>query len=233
MADNYNILEPVTTPSGTQQRSIRALEISSKLHAAAVLVHGTSGAVLLGQSARADSVPVTIANEDTLALSRYRVSTYDTTNPTGTHVPPLPSGEVNDVTVGGTTQGVANDFLFTAAAGGARTINWEIPVVNAGYNTVAIIVQWSTAPVTSGVEISYIPNGVIVQATFTNAAGASRVLSMVNSEGAAYTAGATMAADTIARLAMEYGSLRTAYLRFTGLAGITGGSYRFTVIRSR
>lgn len=233
MADNYNILEPVTTPSGTQQRSIRALEISSELHAAAVLVHGTSGAVLLGQSARADSVPVTIANEDTLALSRYRVSTYDTTNPTGTHVPPLPSGEVNDVTVGGTTQGVANDFLFTAAAGGARTINWEIPVVNAGYNTVAIIVQWSTAPVTSGVEISYIPNGVIVQATFTNSAGVTRILSMVNSEGAAYTAGATMAADTIARLAMEYGSLRTTYLRFTGLAGITGGSYRFTVIRSR
>jgi hypothetical protein len=59
------------------------------------------------------------------------------------------------------------------------------------------------------------------------------VLSMVNSEGAAYTASVSMAANTIARLAMEYGSLRTAYLQFTGLSGITGGSYQFTVIRSR
>jgi hypothetical protein len=56
---------------------------------------------------------------------------------------------------------------------------------------------------------------------------------MVNSEGAAYTASVSMAANTIARLAMEYGSLRTAYLQFTGLSGITGGSYQFTVIRSR
>ena len=233
MPDNYNILEPTSAPSGTTTRTVRAIDVGSNRLAGAAVLVDTSGNQLIGVQNRSASLPVTIANEDTLALSRYRVSTYDTTNPTGTHVPPLPSGEVNDVTVGGTTQGVANDFLFTAAAGGARTINWEIPVVNAGYNTVAIIVQWSTAPVTSGVEISYIPNGVIVQATFTNSAGASRVLSMVNSEGAAYTAGATMAADTIARLAMEYGSLRTAYLRFTGLAGITGGSYRFTVIRSR
>lgn len=45
MADNYNILEPVTTPSGTQQRSIRALEISSELYAAAVM-HTASGTAI-------------------------------------------------------------------------------------------------------------------------------------------------------------------------------------------
>lgn len=48
MADNYNILEPVTTPSGTQQRTIRALEISSELYAAAVM--HTAGGTEIGHT---------------------------------------------------------------------------------------------------------------------------------------------------------------------------------------
>lgn len=48
MADNYNILEPVTTPSGTQQRSIRALEVSSQLYAAAVM--HTAAGTAIGQA---------------------------------------------------------------------------------------------------------------------------------------------------------------------------------------
>ena len=45
MADNYNILEPTTTPSGTTQRSIRAIEVSSQLYAAAVM-HTAAGTAI-------------------------------------------------------------------------------------------------------------------------------------------------------------------------------------------
>ena len=233
MADNYNILEPVTTPSGTQQRSIRALEISSKLHAAAVLVHGTSGAVLLGQSARADSVPVTIANEDILALSRYRVSSFSTSDPGGTHTPALPSGVTNDILVAG-NQPVSGDFLCANSSGSTVTKTFTIPVVSGGYNEVSILITWSVAVAGANVSMLIFPNASLHSTTFvqSTSAPANRALFLIPFNGASVTAGTTLSSDLVAFMPFTRATDRVV-VQFSIPNGITAGTFAMTVTRSR
>jgi len=233
MADNYNILEPVTTPSGTQQRSIRALEISSKLHAAAVLVHGTSGAVLLGQSARADSVPVTIANEDILALSRYRVSSFSTSDPGGTHTPALPSGVTNDILVA-VNQPVSVDFLCANSSGSTVTKTFTIPVVSGGYNEVSILITWSVAVAGANVSMLIFPNASLHSTTFvqSTSAPANRALFLIPFNGASVTAGTTLSSDLVAFMPFTRATDRVV-VQFSIPNGVTAGTFDMTVTRSR
>lgn len=224
MADNYNILEPVTTPSGTQQRSIRAIEISSELHAAAVLVHGTSGAVLLGAATRANSVPMTFAQEDRLALARYRVSVFNSATPTGTHTPALESSESQDILVSG-SQPVAGDYSFTAA----KTVTWQIPLLNSGYNRLTIIVRWSVAPTGATATMNYYADAGNIIQTWTQSIAGVRTLMLYPHDGQALSAGGTLSADTAAPVVAT--SLGTVSLLITGNASITAGTYNLTIAR--
>ena len=223
MADNYNILEPVTTPSGTTQRSIRAIEISSQLHAGAVLVHGTTGAVLVGAATRANSVPMTFAQEDRLALARYRVSVFNSATPTGTHTPALESSESQDILVSG-NQPVAGDYSFTAV----KTVTWQIPLLNSGYNRLTIIVRWTTAPTADSTINYYADGGNIVQ-TWTQSSGQVRVLLLYPHDGQALSAGGTLSANTAAPVVAT--SVANVLLLITGGAGITAGTYNLTIAR--
>lgn len=227
MPDNYNILEPTSAPSGTTTRTVRALDVGSgELAGAAVLVD-TSGNALIGVKNRSASLPVTIANEDTLDLARYRVSSFSAATPGGSHTPSLPSGVTNDLVISG-SQPVAADFSFT----GVKSVLWTIPVVAAGYRNFSILVNWSAAPSGGNATIEYLPTGNHTT-TFTQTAGSSHALLMINSEGASYTASATLSAPTFARLQMETGSIATALCRISGLSGISSGTYTITIVRSR
>ena len=224
MADNYNILEPVTTPSGTQQRSIRAIEISSQLHAGAVLVHGTSGAVLLGAATRANSVPVTFAQEDRLSLARYRVSVFSSATPTGTHTPALESSESQDVTISG-SQPVAGDYSFTAA----KTVSWSIPLLASGYNRMTIIVRWPTGPVGATATMNYYADAGSIVQTWTQSISGVRTLLLYPHDGQALSAGGTLSADTAAPVVAT--SISTVLLLITGNTSITAGTYSLVIAR--
>lgn len=133
MPDNYDILEPTSAPSGTTTRTVRAIDVGSgELAGAAVLVD-TTGVALIGQLARTASLPVTLSNSDIIEIAPYRVSTFTTANPTGVHVPTLPSGVTNDVLINGTTQPVSGNLQMTSSA-----VLFVIPVAAAGYNALSI-----------------------------------------------------------------------------------------------
>jgi hypothetical protein len=224
MADNYNILEPVTTPSGTQQRSIRAIEISSQLHAGAVLVHGTTGAVLLGAATRANSVPMTFAQEDRLALARYRVSVFNSSTPTGTHTPALESSESQDIVISG-NQPVAGDYSFTAP----KTVSWSIPLLTSGYNRMTIIVRWSTAPTGDSATINYYADAGNIVQTWTQSIAGNRVLLLYPHDGQALSAGGILSANTAAPVVAT--SVGSVALLITGNTSITAGTYSLVIAR--
>lgn len=143
MADNYDILEPTSAPSGTTTRTVRAIDVGSgELAGAAVLVD-TSGVALVGQQARTASLPVTLSNSDIVDIAPYRVSTFSTANPTGVHVPTLPSGVTNDVLIAGTTQPVTGNYTLGTA------LTWVIPVGAAGYTSLSIGI-WLSGNIAGG-----------------------------------------------------------------------------------
>lgn len=143
MADDCDILEPTSAPSGTTTRTVRAIDVGSgELAGAAVLVD-TSGVALVGQQARTASLPVTLSNSDIVDIAPYRVSTFSTANPTGVHVPTLPSGVTNDVLIAGTTQPVTGNYTLGTA------LTWVIPVGAAGYTSLSIGI-WLSGNIAGG-----------------------------------------------------------------------------------
>jgi hypothetical protein len=234
MADNYNILEPVTTPSGTTQRSIRAIEISSQLHAGAVLVHGTSGAVLLGQSARADSIPVTLATADFNGLAGGVMSIMSATSPTGDHYRngALDTSFTNDILINGTTAPVAGSY---SPAGG--TINFVIPVGYSGYNNITIGIEQTAAPVGSNMTYTVHPSTHIgtnigVSIVITQSVGVGNTFSafLYPALGAAISATATLTANTNFATVLQPG---VPAVRIIVAGGSSGGTCRITVGRTR
>jgi hypothetical protein len=232
MADNYSILEPVTTPSGTTQRSIRAIEISSQLHAGAVLVHGTSGAVLLGQSARADSIPVTLATADFNGLAGGVMSIMSASSPTGDHYRngALDTSFTNDILINGTTAPVAGSY---SPAGG--TINFVIPVGYAGYNNVTIGIEQTVAP--AGTAMTYtvhpsthIGTNVGVSIVITQSTTQTFSAFLYPAQGAAISATTTLTANTNFATVLQPG---VPAVRIIVAGGSTGGTCRITVGRTR
>jgi len=70
MSDNYNFLEPVgTPPEGTAIRAARGINIGGVLNSVAAIIHPTTGAALIGQAVRAESLPVALSVEDVAALT--------------------------------------------------------------------------------------------------------------------------------------------------------------------
>ena len=232
MADNYNILEPVTTPSGTQQRSIRALEISSELHAAAVLVHGTSGAVLLGQSARADSIPVTLATQDYNGLAAGVMSIMSAASPTGEHYRngALDTSFNNDILLNGTSSPGPGSY----SPGGA-SINFVIPVGYAGYNNVVIAIETTTAPSGTNMTYTLVPSTHVgttlgLSIVATQSTGNTFIAYFYPSMGAAISASSTLAANTNYVTTFQPG---IPAVRLILGGGSTGGTCRITVGRTR
>jgi hypothetical protein len=232
MADNYNILEPVTTPSGTTQRSIRAIEISSQLHAGAVLVHGTTGAVLLGQSARADSIPVTLATPDFNGLAAGVMSIMSAASPTGDHYRngALDSSFVNDILIGGTTAPVAGSYSPAGA-----TINFVIPVGYAGYNNITIGIEQTVAP--AGTAMTYtvhpsthIGTNIGVSIVITQSTTQTFSAFLYPAQGATISSTATLAANTNFATVLQPG---VPAVRLIVAGGSTGGTCRITVGRTR
>ena len=143
MPDNYNILEPTSAPSGTTTRTVRAIDVGSGNLAGAAVLVDTAGTALIGQLARTASLPVTLSNSDIVEIAPYRVSTFSSTNPTGVHVPTLPSGVTNDVLIAGTTQPVAGNYTLSTL------LTWVIPVGAAGYTSLSIGI-WLSGNIAGG-----------------------------------------------------------------------------------
>jgi len=232
MADNYNILEPTTTPSGTTQRSIRALEISSQLHAGAVLIHGTSGAVLLGQSARADSVPVTLATQDFNGLTAGVMSIMSATTPTGDHYRngALDAGFTNDILITGTSAPVAGSY-----SPGGSTVNFVIPLGYAGYNNLVIGIEQTVAPSGSNMTYTILPSTHIgtqigPSVVITQSTGSTFNAFLYAAMGAAITASAALAANSNFSTPFQPGTPAVT-VRLGGGSG--GGTCRMTIGRTR
>lgn len=162
MADNYNILEPVTTPSGTTQRSIRAIEVSSQLYAAAVM--HTAGGTAIGHTedsahSTADAGVMALAvRRDTPLSSSGTAGDYSSLNvddrgrlyvrPNGhsylrlTGAAPTPTG--SDITT--ETGGAITSDMLDIRSTGSATKYFFIPFGVAGYTN--LVVSWSAG--TSG-----------------------------------------------------------------------------------
>ena len=234
MADNYNILEPVTTPSGTTQRSIRAIEISSQLHAGAVLVHGTTGAVLLGQSARADSIPVTLATPDFNGLTAGVMSIMSAASLTGDHYRngALDASFVNDILRDGVTAPGASSYT---PAGG--TSNFVIPLGYAGYNNITIGIEQTVAPAGTAMTYTVHPSthtgtniGVSIVITQSVGGGTTFSAFLYPAQGATISSTATLTANTNFATVLQPG---VPAVRLIVAGGSTGGTCRITVGRTR
>ncbi len=161
MADNYNILEPVTTPSGTQQRSIRAIDVGSgNLAGAAVLVDSAGAAVPKAEdSAHTTADPgipmLGVVRPTPLATStvsgNYAMPTIDTrgrlyTRTTAhfhvrlTSSAPTPSG--SDIT-DESGAAITSDMLAIRSTGSA-TKYFFIPFGVSGYTQMVITVGHGT-----------------------------------------------------------------------------------------
>ena len=233
MPDNYNILEPTSAPSGTTTRTVRALDVGfGDLAGAAVLVD-TSGNALIGVKDRSASLPVTIANEDTVALTRYRVSSFTTGTPGGSHTPALPSGVTNDILVAG-NQPVAGDFLCANSTGSTITRTFTVPVVSSGYTDVSILISWSVGVAGANVTMLIFPNGSLHSTSFvqSTAAPANRALFLIPFMGASLTAGVTLSSDLVAFMPFTRATDRI-LVQFSIPNGVTAGTFAITVTRSR
>ena len=231
MPDNYNILEPTSAPSGTTTRSVRAIDVGSgDLAGAAVLVN-TSGAALIGQLARTASLPVTLSNSDIVEIAPYRVSTFSSANPTGVHVPSLPSGVTNDVLISGTTQPVASNYTM-----GSTVTIFVIPVGAAGYTSISIGMFFSGMP--SGATANFIFNTCTSTGTalgFSSIFGQPTTGGPFNmylyaAQGAAVSANATLSADS--NLTMPWNAAPPYVFVRHGTASVTGSS-TFTMVITR
>jgi hypothetical protein len=69
MADNHDFLEPLSAPTGTVIRTVRAIDIAGVLHPIAILRDPSTGNALIGQQLRSASLPVALSSEDTQVLS--------------------------------------------------------------------------------------------------------------------------------------------------------------------
>ena len=232
MADNYNILEPVTTPSGTQQRSIRAIEISSELHAAAVLVHGTTGAVLLGQLARADSVPVTLATQDFNGLAGGVMSIMSAASPTGDHYRngALDTSFTNDILISGTTAPVAASY-----SPGGSSISFVIPLAYAGYNNLTVGIEQTVTPSGSNMTYTILPSthiGTQIGPATVITQQTSNVFNafLYAAAGAAITASVTLSINSLFTTPFQPGTPAVT-IRLGG--GSSGGTCRMTIGRTR
>lgn len=231
MPDNYNILEPTSAPSGTTTRTIRAVDVGSgNLAGAAVLVN-SSGTALLNVQNRSNSIPVTIANEDTVELTRYRVSVFSNSVPGGTHTPALPSGVTNDILVDG-NQPVAGDFLCANTSGSTITRTFNIPVVSGGYTDVSILINYPTAPSGGAVTMNIFPNANSNSTSFVQSSGGQRALFLIPFMGGSLTAGATLTTDVIA-LSPFTRATNTVLVQFSIPSGVTAGTFRLVITRSR
>ena len=157
MADNYNILEPVTTPSGTTQRSIRAIEVSSQLYAAAVMhtaggtaigqtedsAHSTADAGVMALAVRRDS-PLSSSgtagdysslNVDDRGRLYVRPNGYSYLRLTGAAPTPTGSDIVNE------TGGAITSDMLDIRSTGPATKYFFIPFGVAGYTN--LVVSWS------------------------------------------------------------------------------------------
>ena len=233
MPDNYDILEPTSAPSGTTTRTVRAIDVGSgRLAGTAVLVN-SSGTVLLGAQTRSNSLPVTVASEDIFDLSPYRVSSFSTSVPGGTHTPALPSGVTNDILVAG-NQPVSGDFLCANSSGSTVTRTFTIPVVSGGYNEVSILITWSVAVAGANVSMVIFPNSSQHETTFvqSTSAPANRALFLIPFNGASVTAGTTLTSDLVAFMPFTRATDRV-LVRFSIPNGVTAGTFAMTVTRSR
>ena len=231
MPDNYNILEPVTTPSGTTQRSIRAIDVGSGNLAGAAVLVDTSGAALIGQQARTASLPVTLSNSDIVEIAPYRVSTFSSTNPTGVHVPTLPSGVTNDVLISGTTQPVSSNYTI-----GATSTRFVIPVAAAGYTAVSIGFTYSAAP--GGANANFVFG--VCTSTGTSVGGNSIFtlptsggpfnMYLYPAQGAAVSANTTLAADS--NFTLPWNPAPPYIFLLHGTTSVTG-SATFTMVVTR
>jgi len=231
MPDNYNILEPTSAPSGTTTRTIRAIDVGSgQLAGGAVLVN-SSGTALLGVQNRSNSIPVTIANEDTVDLARYRVSAFSTSVPGGTHTPALPSGVTNDILVSG-NQPVAGDFLCANGSGSTITRTFTIPVVASGYTDVSILITWSVSVGGGNVTMLIFPNASLHSTSFVQSSGGNRALFLIPFMGASLTAGVTLSSDLIAFSPFTRATERV-IVQFSIPSAVSAGTFTMTVTRSR
>jgi hypothetical protein len=231
MADNYDILEPTSAPSGTTTRTIRAVDVGSgELAGAAVLVD-TAGAALIGQLARTASLPVTLSNDDIVEIAPYRVSTFSPANPTGVHVPALPSGVTNDVLISGTTQPVTGNYTM-----GSTVTIFVIPVGAAGYTSISIGMFFSGMP--SSATANFIFNTCTSTGTALGAssifgqptAGGPFNMYLYAAQGATVSANATLSADS--NLTMPWNAAPPYVFVRHGTALVTGSS-TFTMVITR
>jgi hypothetical protein len=171
MADNYNILEPVTTPSGTTQRSIRALEISSQLYAAAVM--HTEGGTAIGHTedsahSTADAGVMALAvRRDSPLSSSGTAGDYSSLNvddrgrlyvrPNGhsylrlTGAAPTPTG--SDITT--ETGGAITSDMLDIRGTGPATKYFFIPFGVAGYTNLVVSLSAGTTGGSTAFNQSY------------------------------------------------------------------------------
>ena len=228
MPDNYDILEPTSAPSGTTTRTVRAIDVGSgELAGAAVLVD-TAGAALIGQLARTASLPVTLSNSDIVEIAPYRVSTFSSANPTGVHVPALPSGVTNDVLISGTTQPVTGNYTLGAL------LAWVIPVGAAGYTSLSVGI-WLSGNITGGIcSFNVWPStstgtNVGLTITHTIASGANFNQYYFAAQGAALAAGGALSANINA--AMPWNAAPPYVTLQMGGGSVTGQNVSFIVTR--
>lgn len=231
MPDNYNILEPTSAPSGTTTRTVRAIDVGSGNLAGAAVLVDTAGAALIGQLARTASLPVTLSNSDIVDIAPYRVSTFSSANPTGVHVPSLPSGVTNDVLISGTTQPVAGNYTL-----GSTVTIFVIPVGAAGYTSISIGMFFSGMP--SGATANFIFNTCTSTGTSLGASsifgqpttGGPFNMYLYAAQGAAVSANATLSADS--NLTLPWNAAPPYVFVRHGTASVTGSS-TFTMVITR
>jgi hypothetical protein len=228
MPDNYDILEPTSAPSGTTTRTVRAIDVGSGNLAGAAVLVDTGGAALIGQQSRTASLPVTLSSSD---IAPYRVSTFNPANPTGVHVPSLPSGVLNDVLISGTTQPVTSNYTM-----GSTITVFVIPVAAAGYTYITIGMFFSGTP--SGATANFIFNTCTSTGT---ALGQSSIFGqpttggpynmyLYAAQGAALSASVTLSADS--NLTLPWNAAPPYVFVRHGTASVTGSS-TFTMVITR